>query len=163
MLTTVNTPSVREWGRGATLRVTARTGIGTTMPDDSALSDEELARRHSELLRRFLAVNSLTAADFGRRYGVEVRSVERYLKGSRIDPRRRDLNAVIAYALGIPLAAWLTNPPEVQLTPLGREMLRVAGLHALERGIELADRKGQRPSTPTPRRRRRSPVDRQGG
>lgn len=124
------------------------------MPDDA-----DLARRHSALLRRFLAVNNLTAADFERRYGVEARNIERYLKGGRIDPRRRDIHAAIARALGIPLYAdegdpgWLSNPPEVQLTPLDEAMIRAASQRGLERLPEPADPSGPARST-RPRRPR---------
>ena len=146
------------WTEGLTLRATAR-APGNTMPDDIALSEEEVARRHSALLRRFLAVNDLTAADFERRYGVESRNIERYLKGGRIDPRRRDIHAAIARALGIPLyaaegdPAWLSNPPEVQLTPLDRRMVQAASQHGLERVLGPGEPTDNSPSVPSRRRR----------
>ena len=130
------------------------------MPSDDALSDAELSERQTELLRRFMAVAHLTAADFERRYGVGSRNIERYIRGERIDPRRRDLHFAIARALGIPLDTWLTSPPVVQLTPLDQSLLQAALQHGLERLPEPADQSGSSSSTPTPRRRSRSPRDR---
>ena len=144
------------------LRVTARTAPGMTMPDDSALSDEEMAIRHSALLRRFLSLNNLSAMDFERRYGVAARNIERYLRGERIDPRRRDIHAAIARALGIPLYAeegdpgWLSNPPVVQLTPLDEALLRAASQHGLSRLTELEERSNPDGSTSPRRPRSRS-------
>jgi len=126
------------------------------MPSDDVLSDAELSERQTELLRRFCAVANLTAADFERRYGVGSRNIERYLRGERIDPRRRDLHFAIARALGIPLETWLTNPPAVQLTPLDQALLQAASRHGLERLPEPADQSGSSSSTPTRRRLSRS-------
>ena len=162
MLPNVNTSSARSvimQTEGLALNVTARTGIGMTMPDDSALSDEEIARRQCELLRRFLLVNDLTAADFARRYGVSARNIERYVKGDRIAPRRRDIHTTIAHALGMPLygnegePGWLSNPPIVQVTPLDELMIRAALLHGREQRREPGGRSSQPRSTRQPRRR----------